>query len=496
MNDDGKSDGLVVPAKLPNNTDSSVAEVVEGRRPAKGNAASKTRPGHRAGSDAPSALDRVRHSAQQDKEARFTALLHHVDVDRLRAAYRALNPRAATGTDGVTWAAYGQDLEANLRDLHGRVHRGSYRAKPTRRVYIPKSDGRRRPLGIAALEDKIVQRAVVEVLNGIYETDFLGFSYGFRPGRSAHDALDALAAGIYGRKVSWVLDADIRDFFGQLDQGWLKRFLEHRIADRRVLRLIDKWLGAGVIEDGKWTRTEGGTAQGASASPLLANVYLHYVLDLWAHQWRGRNAHGEMIIVRYADDYIVGFERERDARQFLADLRDRLARFSLELAPEKTRLIEFGRLAARDRKRRGQGKPETFDFLGFKHCCSKTKNGRFMLKRITIAKRMRTKLREVKDDLKRRRHLPIPDQGRWLGSVVRGHYAYYAVPGNSDSINAFYNEVTRYWYRSLRRRSQRTRLTWTRMRRLSARWLPPPKRMHPFPNARFDARTQGRSPVR
>jgi len=496
MNDDGKSDGLVVPAKPPNNTGRPVAEVVEGRGPAKGNAASKTRPGHSAGYDAPSALDRVRHSAQQDKEARFTALLHHVDVDRLRAAYRACNPRAATGTDGVTWADYGRDLEANLRDLHGRVHRGSYRAKPTRRVYIPKADGRMRPLGIAALEDKIVQRAVVEVLNGIYETDFLGFSYGFRPGRSAHDALDALAAGIYGRKVSWVLDADIRDFFGQLDQGWLRRFLEHRIADRRVLRLIDKWLGAGVIEDGKWSKTEGGTAQGASASPLLANVYLHYVLDQWAHQWRGRNAHGEMIIVRYADDYIVGFEHERDARQFLADLRDRLARFSLELAPEKTRLIEFGRFAARDRQRRGQGKPETFDFLGFKHCCSKTKNGRFMLKRITIAKRMRTKLREVKEELKRRRHLPIPDQGRWLGSVIRGHYAYYAVPGNSDSINVFYNEATRHWFRALRRRSQRTRLTWERMRRLSARWLPPPKRMHPFPNARFDARTQGRSPVR
>jgi group II intron reverse transcriptase/maturase len=496
MNNREKSDGLVVPAMPPNNASLLAAEAAEERRPAKGNAASKTRPGPRAGQGAPSALARVRRKARLDKKARFTALLHHVDVDRLREAYRALNPRAATGVDEVTWEDYGRDLEENLRDLHARVHRGGYRARPTRRAYIPKPDGRLRPLGVAALEDKLLQRAVVEVLNGIYEADFLGFSYGFRPGRSPHDALDALAYGIDRKKVSWVLDADIRDFFGQLDHDWLLRFLEHRIADRRVLRLIQKWLGAGVIEDGKWSRTERGTAQGASASPLLANVYLHYVFDLWAHQWRRRHAHGEVIIVRYADDYIVGFEHQRDAQQFLSHLRQRLAGFGLELAPEKTRLIEFGRFAARDRARRGQGRPETFDFLGFVHCCSKTKTGRFMLKRITIAKRMRTKLREVKEELRRRRHLPIPEQGRWLGSVLRGHYAYYAVPGNSDRINAFYNEVTRLWLHSLRKRSQRHRLPWTRMRRISARWLPTPKRMHPFPNARFDAKTQGRSPVR
>jgi RNA-directed DNA polymerase len=496
MHDHGKSDGLVVPAKLPNKPVSAGAEVVEERRPAKGNAASETHPGHSAGPGAPSALDRVRQKARTDKKARFTALLHHVTVDRLREAYRALNPRAATGVDGQTWEDYGQRLEDNLRDLHARVHRGSCRAKPTRRAYIPKADGRLRPLGVAALEDKILQRAVVEVLGGIYETDFLGFSYGFRPGRSPHDALDALAYGIDRRKVSWVLDADIRDFFGQLDHDWLMRFLEHRIADRRVLRLIQKWLAAGVIEDGKWSQDERGTAQGASASPLLANVYLHYVFDLWAHQWRRRNAHGDVVIVRYADDYIVGFEHHRDAQQFLADLRDRLAEFSLGLAPEKTRLIEFGRFAARNRARRGQDKPETFDFLGFKHCCSKTKNGRFMLKRITIAKRMQTKLREVKNELRRRWHHPIPDQGRWLARVLRGHYAYYAVPGNSDRINRFYNEVTRLWLRALRRRSQRHRMPWTRMRRISARWLPTPKRMHPFPNARFAANTQGRSPVR
>src|SRR5271154_1946632 len=496
MHDDGKSDGLVVPAKPPNNAELSVAEVVEGRRPAKGNAAGKTRPGPSAGLGLPSALDRVRQKARTDKKERFTALLHHVSVDRLREAYRAINPNAATGVDEVTWQDYGVDLEDNLTDLHRRVQSGSYRARPTRRAYIPKPDGRTRPLGIAALEDKVVQRAVVEVLNSIFETDFLGFSYGFRPGRSAHDALDALAFGIDRKKVSWVLDADIRDFFGQLDHEWLMRFLEHRIADRRVLRLIQKWLAAGVIEDGIWSQTTAGTAQGASASPLLANVYLHYVFDLWAHQWRGRHTHGEMIIVRYADDYLVGFEREQDARRFLADLRRRLAEFSLELEPNKTRLIQFGRFAARDRAGRGLGKPETFDFLGFTHCCARTKNGRFLLKRITIAKRMRRKLREVKDELMRRRHHAIPEQGRWLASVLRGHYAYSAVPGNSDRINRFYNEVTRLWLRALRRRSQRHRLPWTRMRRLSDRWLPPPKRMHPFPNARFAATTQGRSPVR
>ena len=496
MDDRGKSDGSVVPAKSLNKTGRPVAEAVEGRGPAEGNAASKTRAGHRAGHDASSALDRVRRRAMEDEEARFSALLHHVDADRLGTAYRALNPRAATGTDGVTWEAYGRDLEGNLQDLLGRVHRGGYRAKPARRAWIPKSDGRQRPLGIAALEDKILQRAVVEVLNGIYEADFLGFSYGFRPGRSAHDALDALAAGIYDRKVNWVLDADIRDFFSSLDHGWLLRFLEHRVGDRRVLRLIQKWLAAGVIEDGAWSPTERGTAQGASASPLLANVYLHYVFDLWAHWWRRRHASGDVVIVRYADDYIVGFQHQRDAQRFLAELRDRLAQFGLELAPEKTRLIEFGRFAAQNRRSRGQAKPETFDFLGFKHICSKTRNGRFMLKRITVGARMQAKLREIRTELRRRRHHPIPDQGRWLGSVVKGHMAYYAVPGNADAMIAFHDQVTRHWHKSLKKRSQRHNLPWTRMHRISESWLPPVQRMHPFPNARFHAKTQGRSPVR
>jgi RNA-directed DNA polymerase len=496
MHGRGKSDTSVVPAKQPNNAGSLAAEAVEEREVAKGNAASNTHPGRRAGRGAPSALDRVRQIAWEDKEARFTALLHHVDVDRLRAAYGALRPKAAPGVDGVTWEDYGRDLEANLHDLHARVHRGSYRAKPARRAYIPKRDGRLRPLGIAALEDKILQRAVVEVLNGIYEADFVGFSYGFRPGRRPHDALDALAAGIDRKKVNWVLDADIRDYFTSLDQSWLLRFLEHRIADKRVLRLIQKWLSAGVIEHGTWSESVQGTAQGASVSPLLANVYLHYVFDLWAQQWRRRRAHGDVIIVRFADDYIVGFERKRDAQRFLSDLRDRLAKFCLGLAAEKTRLIEFGRFAARDRRARGLGRPETFGFLGFTHICAKDRNGRFALMRITIAKRMQAKLREVKEELKRHRHLPIPVQGQWLASVVRGHFAYFAVPGNESAIWAFRGQVARHWYRALRRRSQRTRLNWERMDRLVARWLPPARPTHPWPDARFDARTRGRSPVR
>ncbi len=494
MNERGKSDSPVVPAKPPNKT--SVAEVVEERGLAKGNTASKTRPGHRAGQDAPNALDRVRQVARQDKEAKFTALLHHVDLDRLRGAYRAIRPQAAPGVDRVTWADYGQDLEANLQDLHARLHAGRYRAKPSRRAYIPKADGRLRPLGVAALEDKIVQRAVVEVLNAIYEVDFRNFSYGFRPGRGPHDALDALTVGIGRKRVNWVLDADIRDFFGQLDRDWLRKFLEHRIADRRVLRLIDKWLAAGVVEDGTWSQTEKGSAQGASASPLLANVYLHYVLDLWADWWRRQPGRGDVIIVRFADDFIVGFEYEDDAQRFLGELRERFAKFGLELHPDKTRLIEFGRRAVRDRQRRGLGKPETFDFLGFTHVCGKTKRGRFWLRRITIAKRMRAKLREVNDELKRRRHDPVPVQGRWLASVVRGHLAYYAVPGNTDAVAAFRTQTTRHWYKALRRRSQRTRVTWERMNRYATRWLPPARVMHPFPDVRFDARTRGRSPVR
>jgi RNA-directed DNA polymerase len=485
MNERGKSDGRVVPARPANKAAAAEAEPVEGRRPAEGNTASKTRPGHSAGPGAPSALERVREVARRDKEARFTALLHHVTVERLRWAYWAISPKAAPGVDGVMWDAYGQDLEARLRDLHERVHQGRYRARPSRRAYIPKADGRLRPLGIATLEDKIVQRAVVEVLNAVYEADFRGFSYGFRPGRSPHHALDALTVGIEQKKVNWVLDADIRDFFTSLDHRWLERFLGHRIADKRILRLIAKWLAAGVIEDGNWSQTVEGAPQGASASPLLANVYLHYVFDLWADWWRRRHARGDVIIVRFADDFVMGFESYQDACRFLHDLRQRFARFGLELHPGKTRLVEFGRYAAERRRKRGLGKPETFDFLGFTHICAKTKAGRFWVRRITISKRMRAKLAEVKGQLRQRRHQPIPEQGRWLGSVVRGHRAYYAVPGNRKAVAAFRTQVTRHWHEALERRSQRTRIGWDRMNRLATRWLPPARVMHPFPDTRL-----------
>jgi len=496
MHDRGKSDDLVVPAKPPNKPARAGAEVVEGRGSAEGNAAGETRSGLSAGQGVSSDLVRVRRVARKDRKVRFTALLHHVNLDRLRAAYGALEPKAAPGVDGVTWRDYGQDLEANLEDLHARVQRGGYRARPTRRVFIPKPDGRRRPLGIAALEDKVLQRAVVEVLNAIYEQDFLGFSYGFRPGRSAHHALDALAVGLTRKKVNWVLDADIRDFFTSLDRGWLEKFLEHRIADKRVLRLIQRWLKAGVIEDGEWSSTEAGTAQGASISPLLANVYLHYVFDLWAERWRRRHARGDVILVRFADDYVAGFEHREDAERFLAELCERFAEFGLELHPDKTRLIEFGRFAARDRERRGDRKPETFEFLGFTHICATARTGRFKLKRVTSKKKMRAKLKSVKAEMMRRRDLPIPVQGRWLASVLTGHYHYYAVPDNSLALRGFRERVIRHWRRALSRRSQKGHMTWERTGRYAERWLPQPRILHPWPDARFDARTRGRSPVR
>jgi RNA-directed DNA polymerase len=496
MNERRKSDGRVLPEKLPNNPERSGAEAVEGRRPAKGNVASETRPGRSAGLGVSSDLDRVRQVARRDKQVRFTGLLHHVTVDRLREAYRAIRPDAAAGVDGVTWREYGLDLEANLRDLHARVHRGAYRARPSRRAYIPKADGRLRPLGVAAVEDKVLQRAVVEVLNAVYEEDFLGFSYGFRPGRSPHHALDALHVGITRRRVNWVLDADIRDYFSSLDHSWLLKFLEHRVADKRVLRLIQRWLKAGVIEDGEWLETLEGTPQGASVSTLLANVYLHYVYDLWVHQWRSRHARGDVIVVRFADDFVVGFEHRDDAERFWDDLRERFARFGLELHEGKTRLIEFGRFAARDRARRGLSKPETFDFLGLTHICDRAWNtGRFKLRRVTSKKRLRAKLRAVKTELMQRRHEPVPEQGAWLAKVLQGHANYYAVPDNLEAVAAFRHGLTGHWLRALRRRSQRSSLTWERMRRLEARWLPPVRVLHPWPSARFGARTQGRSPV-
>lgn len=496
MHDPGKSDEPVVPLKLPNNAGKPAAEVVEGRGSTKGNPTSETRAGHSAGERAPSDLDRVRQAAKADKAVKFTALFHHITIDRLRLAFFDLKKKAAAGVDGVTWKLYAEELEPNLQDLYGRLQRGAYRAKPSRRVYIPKADGRQRPLGIASLEDKLVQRVVVEVMNAIYEVDFLGFSYGFRPGRSQHDSLDALAYGIQMKKVNWVLDADIRGFFDALDHEWLMKFLGHRIADKRLLRLIQKWLVAGVMENGTWTASEQGSPQGATVSPLLANIYLHYVFDLWIQHWRKRYAAGNVIVVRYADDFVVGFEKWKDAQQFHADLRARVQRFGLELHPEKTRVIEFGRYAAERRREVGKGRPETFKFLGFTHICGKSEDGRFLLLRHTIRERMAAKLAEVKTELQSRRHQSIPEQGKWLGSVVRGYYAYYAVPTNVHALQAFRTQVTRHWLKALRRRGQRDRTNWERMRKLSKQWLPNPKILHPWPTARFDARTRGRSPVR
>ena len=452
-----------------------------------GNTGGETRPGRRAGPGVSNGLGRVREVARKDKDARFTALLHHVSCLRLSLAFDALKKDAAPGVDGVTWREYDRDRQENLLALHARVQSGKYRAVPSRRVYIPKADGRLRPLGIASLEDKIVQRAVCEVLNAVYEADFKGFSYGFRPGRSQHDALDALAVGL-GKRVNWVLDADIRGFFDHLDRGWLERFLRHRIADERILRLVMKWLNAGVLEDGKLSDSGEGTPQGGSLSPLLANVYLHYVLDLWVDHWRKTQARGNVIITRFADDFIVGFQYQDDAERFLEELRGRLAKFSLELHPDKTRLIEFGPHAARLRKARGEGKPETFTFLGFRHIARMNRQGRFWVQRITDKKKMTAKLKSVKAELMRRRHLPVPEQGRWLASVIKGHEAYYAVPGNAEAVQAFRYHVTRHWRFALSRRSQKGRVTWERMSRLARRYLPTTRIRHPWPRARFAAR--------
>jgi group II intron reverse transcriptase/maturase len=438
----------------------------------------------------------VREIAAKDKNARFTALLHHVTIDLLRTSYFSLQRNAAPGVDGVTWEQYRADLEENLLDLHGRVHRGAYRAKPSRRVFIAKPDGRERPLGIASLEDKIVQRAVVEVLNAIYEVDFLGFSYGFRPGRSPHQALDALSVGIRRKKVSWVLDADISGFFDAISPEWIGRFLEHRIADRRILRLIQKWLRAGVVHEGVKTVSETGSPQGATVSPLLANVYLHYVFDLWTEQWRRRHARGDLIVSRFADDIVLGFQHESEARQFWAELRQRLAKFGLELHPEKTRLLRFGRFASQRAAQAGEGKPGTFDFLGLTHICGKPRRGDYRLIRVTSKPRMRRTLKALRERLMRLRHRPIPEQGAWLGRVLQGYFNYYAVPTNSDRLRAFRDEAVRAWLHALRRRSQRHRMTWQRMNVLVTRWLPRARVLHPWPEHRFDARTQGGSPVR
>jgi group II intron reverse transcriptase/maturase len=489
MNARGKSDDRVVPEKRPNkSSETPPAEDVEGRRSTKGNTSETA--AHRAQNRkcASIGLRGVREKARRDKRARFTTLLHHVNVDRLKKGFYELKRQAAPGIDGVTWERYEKDLEENITDLHDRVHSGKYRAQPSRRTYIPKPDGRKRPLGVTSLEDKIVQQALVTVLNQIYEEDFLGFSYGFRRGRSPHNALDALTVGIVERKVNWVLDADIRGFFDNIDHEWMMKFIEHRIADPRVLRLIRKWLRAGVSEDGEWSRTTVGTPQGAVVSPLLANIYLHYVLDLWTQDWRRKRAHGDMVVVRYADDFVLGFQHKGEAERYRKDLESRLKEFGLALNPEKTRLIEFGRYASSNRKKKGKGKPETFDFLGFTHMCGKTrKSGKFTVRRKTIKKRLRAKLKMVKERLLRNRHEPLPKLLSWLRSVVTGHMNYFAVPDNYASIHSFRRQAIRELLHALRRRSQKHKMTWDLFGSIVDGWIPKAGILHPYPATRFHA---------
>jgi RNA-directed DNA polymerase len=485
MHGRGKSDSAIVAVKPTNKAGQPAAETVEQRAETEGNAAQQSTRRAQDRASVSHALDRIRRVARQRKKEKFTALFHHLSIEHLEDAFAELKENAAAGVDGLTWRGYEPDLDRKIADLHSRLHRGAYRALPSRRVYIPKPDGQQRPLAVAALEDKIVQRATIAVLNAIYEEDFLGFSYGFRPKRSQHDALDALIVGITSKKVNHILDADIRCYFDSVSQNWLIRFLKHRVSDPRMIRLIQKWLRAGILENGVVAVSETGTGQGSVASPLLSNVYLHYVFDLWAERWRRREATGDMIIVRYADDIMIGFEHKSDARRFWDAMRERLAEFSLSLHPDKTRLIEFGRFAAAQRARRGLGKPETFKFLGFTFICGQSRQGRFALQRKSRGDRMRAKLKEIKKELRRRMHRPIPEQGNWLRQVVSGFFAYHAVPTNSRALNAFRFHVTDLWRRSLRRRSQKDRTAWDRITKLADDYLPKPRILHPWPEVRF-----------
>jgi group II intron reverse transcriptase/maturase len=485
MNGREKSDSVVVAVKPTNKAERSAAEPVEPRAETKGNASQQSTRRAQDRISVTQALERIRQAARQRRKERFTALLHHVSIEHLEEAFFALEESAAPGVDGLTWRDYEADLVRNLEGLHARVHRGAYRALPSRRVYIPKPDGRQRPLAVAALEDKIVQRATATMLNAIYEEDFLGFSYGFRPGRSAHDAMDALVVGVGSRKVNWILDADIQSFFDTVSQEWLIRFVEHRIGDGRIIRLIRKWLKAGVLEDGVVSVSDRGTGQGAVISPLLANIYLHYVFDLWAERWRRHEATGDMIIVRYADDFIVGFQHETEARRFLDAMRKRMQEFALSIHPDKTRLIEFGRFAAANREQRGLGKPETFDFLGFTFICGKSRRGKFLITRKSRRDRMRAKLKEIKQGLRQRMHQPIPMQGNWLRQVVKGYFNYHAVPTNTRALATFRDEIVKRWRWTLSRRSQKGALTWARITKLADDWLPQPRVLHTWPNQRF-----------
>jgi RNA-directed DNA polymerase len=487
-----KSDTPVVPEKLPNKGEP--AEAMEERGVAKGNMQQTPSYRTQGRESGLTGLERVREAARQGSKMTFTALLHHITPELLLESFYVLKQNAAAGVDGVTWREYEEKVFERVHELHREIHTGAYRAQASRRVYIPKADGKLRPLGIAALEDKIVQQAVVRVLSAIYEEDFLGFSYGFRRGRSQHDALDALCVGIESQGVNWILDADIQAFFDTIDHNWMMAFLEHRIADKRMLRLIRNWLKAGVIEDGRRIAAERGTPQGAVISPLLSNIYLHYVQDLWAHSWRQHHAKGRVIIIRYADDSVVGFEHKEDAEYYLAALRERMAKFGLALHPDKTRLIEFGRCACRNRQQRGEGKPETFDFLGFTHCCSKSRKGWFKILRVTVKKRMRTTLKVIREKLEKKLHDPIPVVGKWLGQVVQGYYNYFAVPGNLYRLDSFRGEINRIWWQVLKRRSQRGTISWERHQQLVKQYIPTCRNSHPYPSQRFYAKHPRQEP--
>lgn len=481
-----ESDSPIVPAKLPNEADKTVEEEVEERGLTKGNSSKQNISRTQGRISMQHELERVRQAAKKNKELRLNALYHHVyNINTLREAYYSIRKYAAKGVDGVTWSDYGKNLEENLKSLSMRLKNGAYRAKPSLRVYVPKTDGTKRPIGIMALEDKIVQRATTEVLNKIYESDFCGFSYGFRPGKGPHNALDALCVGIEKKKINWILDADICSYFDSINHEWLIRFLEHRVSDQRIIRLIKKWIKAGILENNKITQSEVGTCQGGGISPLLANIYLHYVFDLWVHKWRERKAHGEVIVIRFADDIIMGFQYKSDAELFLKHLALRFQKFNLKLHSTKTRLVEFGRYAEERRRKRGKGKPETFTFLGFTHICGKTRQGEYKIMRHTKAKKLRLKLKEIKIQLRKRLHLPVRETAKWLQLVYRGHINYFAVPGNIMALQQFRFRLGWIWCRSLRRRSQKHRLTWERMKKLMNQWLPVPRILHPHPSERF-----------
>lgn len=481
-----ESDTLVVPTcKKPAKTRVTPVESVEGRSVAKGKPGAAGASPTQGGQDVYVHLHRVGERAKAHKEERFNNLFSHLTVPLLREAYHRLQRGASAGVDGTTWAEYGENLEKGLAGLQDRLHSGRYEPLPVRRVFIPKGDGRMRPLGIPSLEDKIVQQAVRMLVEPVYEAEFLGFSHGFRPGRSQHDALDALAVAVE-RGTNWILDADIRAFFDTIDHAWMLRFLGHRISDQRLLTLLERWLTAGVMEGDEFHEVEKGTPQGGIISPLLANVYLHYALDLWVHQWRGRHAKGKVFLVRYADDFVVCFQQEDDAHALRAALAVRLATFALELHPEKTRVVQFGPRAQENRQAAGLPKPETFDFLGFTHICAKDRAGRFQLRRRTSRKKRTAKLRKLREEIRRRRHRPLTEQHRWISQVLRGHDLYYGVPTNYPALKTFHRAVQYAWSQALQRRSQRARWSEWQRREFEGRWpLPRPKLGHPWPTARF-----------